>query len=469
MAGFLLKRLLISLPVLLVVSIVAFFLTVSAPGDPVEDLMSAERELASGNVTYSDWIREYDRVSRRYGRNVPVFYVTVAPGGWPDTLYRITYKAERTCARYLLRRYGDWEGIDLYMGQLRQMASFEAGSDRFATAIVNDARYLLISTDDSRIDHLWSEISLRKDSVGGELVAITDRALATWDNLRRSQPGLAARFPSIHWYGSLNQYHIWMRNLLSGDFGISVIDGRSVSAKIREAIGWTLRINLTAILLAFAISIPLGLATGRMAGSVFDRTISGTLFILFAIPSFWLGTMLIVFFTTPEYGEWLDLFPIGGIGDYHYATGLRRFQIIVSSLFLPVLCLLLGALAYLTRQMRRSVISEAGKNYVRMARAKGLSDREVYRKHIFRNALFPIITLIGAAVPASISGSVIIEVLFNIPGMGRLLYESILGHDWMVVYAMVLIAAFFTIIGFLISDVLYRVVDPRLRISTQTA
>jgi peptide/nickel transport system permease protein len=109
------------------------------------------------------------------------------------------------------------------------------------------------------------------------------------------------------------------------------------------------------------------------------------------------------------------------------------------------------------------VINESRKDYVRMARAKGLSERQVYRKHIFRNALFPIFTLVGAAIPASVSGSVIIEVLFSIPGMGRLLYESVLSQDWMVVFAMVLLAAVLTVVGYLISDILYRLTDPQLR------
>ena len=172
--------------------------------------------------------------------------------------------------------------------------------------------------------------------------------------------------------------------------------------------------------------------------------------------------MLIVFFTTPEYSRWLDIFPAGGIGNYHFETGAKKLAIMVGSLILPVISLLLGALAYVTRQMRDSVVRESEKPYVRMARAKGLSEKEIYRSQILRNALFPMITLVGSAIPASVSGSVVIEVLFGIPGMGRLMYSSILSQDWQVVYVMVLIAALLTVIGYLISDILYRLVDPRV-------
>ncbi|MDX1410254.1 MAG: ABC transporter permease, partial [Saprospiraceae bacterium] len=154
-----------------------------------------------------------------------------------------------------------------------------------------------------------------------------------------------------------------------------------------------------------------------------------------------------------------------GIGSYRYLSGLDRLGSLVAHLFLPVLCLLLAALAYLTRQMRGAMLSEMGKDYIRMARVKGLSDRAVYWKHAFRNALFPMITLVGAAIPASISGSVIIEVIFNIPGMGRLLYDGILRQDWPVVFTIVLLSALLTVIGYLVSDLLYRIVDPRVRIA----
>jgi len=197
--------------------------------------------------------------------------------------------------------------------------------------------------------------------------------------------------------------------------------------------------------------------------------VSSALFVFFAIPSFWLATLLIVFFTTPEYAVWMDIFPSGGLGGYHYASGMPKVGIAVGALFLPVLCLLLGALAYLTRQMRGNVVRESSKDYVRMARAKGLRDKTIYRRHILRNALFPILTLVGASIPASISGSVIIEVIFGIPGMGQLLYQSILAQDWSIVFTMVVLASMLTVIGYIVSDVLYRLFDPKLRVQRSMA
>jgi len=467
MIRYLAYRLFIAIPVLFLVSVFAFFLALTAPGDIVEDLIATEHEMGSVAGNYVQWQREYERVAARIGRDKPLFYFAVLPFSLPDTLHRIVIKAEREMAVTFARRNANWPTVARYQASLRQIVT-EYDNARFDTipgarSVCNDVRFLLITENPKRSSFLWNSIEdqlpLANNRMDKDVLLAREAYLAMHSESRSAITFL----PKIAWHGIDNQFHNWIKGVLVGDFGVSIIDGRPVASKIREAAAWTLRINLSAIFLAFAISIPLGLATARRVGSRFDKYINYALFTFFAVPSFWLATLLIVFFTTPEYADWLDIFPTGGIGNYHYATGIKRFGILIASLFLPVVSLLLGALAYLTRQMRGSVIKESRKDYVRLAKAKGLTKREVYRKHIFQNALFPIFTLVGAAIPASISGSVIIEVLYSIPGMGRLLYESVLSQDWMVVFAMVLLAAVLTVIGYLISDILYRTADPRLR------
>lgn len=467
MIRYLIYRLLIAIPVLFVVSVLAFFLAYSAPGDIVEDLIATEHEMASVTNRYVQWQKEYGQVARRLGRDKPVFYFAVVPSAMPDTIHKIVFKSEKETAMSLARRTGNWHAVDLYLGRLRNIVS-KYDNAKFDTisavrSICNDVRFLLVTNDTERSTYLWQSIDERLPLELNPMNSDLRNAEEAFYKMATMEPGVKSFIPKLVWYGFDNQYHKWIGGVLTGDFGVSIIDGRPVAHKIREAVGWTLRINLAAIFLAFAIAIPLGLVTARLAGSKFDRYVNYALFTFFAVPSFWLATLLIVFFTTPEYAGWLDIFPTGGIGNYHYTTGFRRIGILIGSLFLPVISLLLGSLAYLTRQMRGSAISESRKDYVRMARAKGLTWQEVYRRHILRNAMFPIITLIGAAIPASVSGSVIIEVLFSIPGMGRLLYDSVLSQDWMVVFAMVLIAAVLTIVGYLLSDLLYRFADPRLR------
>lgn len=465
MVRFVLKRLLIAIPVLFIVTVLAFFMAEVAPGDPVEALIAVEQSKASANVPYDRWIDDYRRQASRMGYDMPPFYFSLTPSNRPDTLHRIIYKPERQAANRMLNRYGEWSKVQDYQLALRQIAASESrvSSDQTQREkVINDARYLLLLADGDRVNYLWREIDSALPDLDNDLARSVRKAQAAREAMLDSRK-LSGVFPAFVWHGPSNRYHRWITGMLQGDFGISIVDGRKVGQKVFESIGWTLRINGIAILLAFGIAVPLGLYLGRNAGKRSDRAISSLLFIFFAIPSFWLATLLIVFFTTPEYSEWLDLFPSGGLGNYHYASGWQKFGIMVSSLVLPVTCLLLGALAYLTRQMRGNVVREASKDYVRMARAKGLTEKQVYRRHILRNALFPIFTLVGAAIPASISGSVIIEVVFNIPGMGMLLYQSILAQDWSVVFTMVVLASVLTIVGYIISDVLYMLFDPRIR------
>ena len=466
MSGYLLKRVLFAVPTILVVSVLVFFLAQSAPGDHVETLLTVERDMGGANMSYSDWYRQYERIATRTGKTDPVFYISLVPGYWPDTLHKILPDREYRTARALLRNSRNWPMVEQYLSRLRSavlISELEQVENPTAVQVGNDARYLMSTYDRSRTEYLWQSVRRSLPTGNRDLDRNLMRADSIWSHVLTVEGAVSIVMPRVVWHGGKNQYHSWISNMLVGDFGVSVVDGRPVGGKIKEAVGWTLRLNLTAIILAFGIAVPLGLAMARRKESYFDRISSKVLFIFFAVPSFWLGTLLIVFFTTPEYAKWLDLFPAGGIGNYHFATGLKRFGIIVASLFLPVLSLLLGALAYLTRQMRDSVVRESREDYVRMARAKGLKERTVYRRHILRNALFPMITMLGAAIPASVSGSVVIEILFGIPGMGRLLFDSILSQDWLVVFVMVLLAAILTIAGYALSDILYRLADPRLR------
>ena len=220
--------------------------------------------------------------------------------------------------------------------------------------------------------------------------------------------------------------------------------------------------NGLAILLAYGLSIPLGVWMARHAGSARDQWTTLLLYTLYSIPGFWLGTLLLVFLTTPEYG--LDIFPSIGLGDLRPDdSGWDILITRTSHLFLPVFCLTYGSLAYLTRHVRNAMLHELKQDYIRAAWARGLSERQVIWRHAFRNALFPLITLFGAVLPAALAGSVAIEVIFNIPGMGRLTYASIVSQDWPVVYGVLFLAAMLTLAGSLLADLLYSRADPRVR------
>ena len=467
MIWYVIKRLLFGIPVLFIVSIIAFFLASTSPGDPVENRIALQYEQAHSQMSFLQRKAVYDRMARTMGKELPVFYFSITNAATPDTLYRIVRKAERRAARSLCRQMGSWDAVNSF--RVSVYAFIDACNERDTQS--NDAiaqagrlaEYLLVAPEIERIDYSISSIRPLVPASSPADGALQD-LIGAFHSMEATPRDVREWLPAVHFFGLRNQYHQWISAMLRGDFGVSMVDGRSASAKIREAIAWTLRLNIPVILLAFGISIPLGVATARRAGKRFDRITTSLLFVLYAIPAFWLATLAIVFLTTPEYAEWLDIFPSQGVSAYRWTEGVwEKAGILLGGLFLPVVCLLLGSLAYLTRQMRNGILGEMEKDYIRMARAKGLSEQRVYWHHAFRNALFPMITLVGSAIPAAISGSVIIEVLFNIPGMGRLMFESVLAQDWNVAFVMVLMVSFLTIIGYIISDVLYRWVNPQVR------
>ena len=260
------------------------------------------------------------------------------------------------------------------------------------------------------------------------------------------------------------------KGFLRGDFGISYKDKKSVATKIGDALYWTLIMNFFAILISYLISIPLGVksAMWKLRGrKLIDNINTTILFVLYSLPSFWIGTILLVFFTTAEYGEWLDWFPTSGAQDFKLkedpnASEWVKFLDILHHLTLPIFCITYGSLAYLSRQMRGSMLGVVRQDYIRTAWAKGLSEGKVVWKHAFRNSLFPIITLFSSVFPRALSGSIAIEMIYAIPGMGWTVLTSITSRDWPLVFTVVMFAAILTMIGNLIADILYALVDPRV-------
>jgi peptide/nickel transport system permease protein len=257
------------------------------------------------------------------------------------------------------------------------------------------------------------------------------------------------------------RYWIWLKQIATLNFGRSYKDHRPVIEKIAERLPVTLSLNIISIFLAYMISIPLGVYSAIRQGSLSDQIITFLLFALYSIPSFWLAMVLIYFLGG---GEFWDVFPIYGIlspGAENFPF-FRKVLDFLWHITLPVICLTYGDLAYLSRYQRGSLLEVLREDFIRTARAKGLPESKVLFKHALRNALIPIITIVAAILPAMIGGSVIIESIFSIPGIGQLGFEAILSRDYPVIMAIATISAFLTLLGILIADVLYVLVDPRI-------
>jgi len=196
--------------------------------------------------------------------------------------------------------------------------------------------------------------------------------------------------------------------------------------------------------------------------SLFDKITAVVVFIGFAVPTFWLALLLMIFF-----GVHLGWLPISGLRslNYEYMSTWMQFVDLAKHLVLPVLVSAFGGLAGLSRYMRANMLEVIRQDYIMTARAKGLSERVVIYKHALRNALLPVITILGLSIPGLIGGSVIFETIFAIPGMGQLFYMSVMARDYPTVMGILLIGAILTLLGNLIADVSYAVADPRIRVS----
>lgn len=258
----------------------------------------------------------------------------------------------------------------------------------------------------------------------------------------------------------LVQFALWLKRMIRLDFGNSLIDDAPVIKKIGERLPATLLLGVVSILVIYIIAIPLGVSSAVKANSFYDKIVTAAVFIGYAVPGFWFALLLIMLF-----GIQLGWFPISGMRPWYaeYYSFFGALKDLVWRLVLPVTAMSLVSLAGISRYMRSSMLEALSQDYVRTARARGLSESSVVYKHALRNALLPIVTIASMILPALIGGSFIIETIFAWPGMGRLGYEAIMNYDYPVVMGVGVIAAFLTLLGLVLADVLYAWVDPRIR------
>ncbi len=471
MFRYLAKRLLLFIPTLLLVSLLAFGLSRMAPGDPVSQYLVDDR---FGNITKpADFLNAenaYRQAASTLNLDQPAFYFSFTQAAFPDTLYKVAVPFRRETLQKLIAQYGNWPQIESWYQGIRSLdLKILALPDSLqlvsSSSFSQPLRELYVAYDSEVITSRLGEMEMALHSYP----ALAANLGEDFDDLKKkyeavlaeATPGLL-KIPAFRWNGLDNQYHRWLSSFLKGDFGISVYERKPVREKVLPALFWTAVINLAAILLAFLLAVPLGIWSAVKRGKTFDRVATLGLFVLYSLPTFWVGTLLVIFFTTKEYG--MDIFAGPGLG--YIPTGTpwwEKISLAMPHLLLPILCIVYPSLAFISRQARSGMSDVLGQDYMRTARAKGLPERKVIWQHGFRNALFPVITLLASVLPAAIAGSVVIEVIFNIPGMGWLMWNAIFQKDWPIVFTILMLGSVLTIAGMLLADVLYAIVDPRVR------
>ncbi|MBK8368451.1 MAG: ABC transporter permease [Bacteroidetes bacterium] len=276
--------------------------------------------------------------------------------------------------------------------------------------------------------------------------------------------------PKIVWYGYHNQYHQWLfggansKGIIRGDFGISFIKKEPVIAILKDKLIWSVFFSVVSILLAYVISIPIGIKLAEKPDSRSSKITQVTMFLLYSMPSFFVGVLLLMLFANPDV---LSIFPPSGIkpieGYDDNASLLSKFVDSFPYMILPLICYTYSSLAFISKLTTTSINEQLGLDYIKTARAKGLSENNIIWKHALKNSALPLITVFSSVFPSIIGGSVIIESIFTIPGMGLEIVKAIISQDYPIVIAVITLSSVLTIFSYLLADILYAWVDPRIR------
>jgi peptide/nickel transport system permease protein len=264
------------------------------------------------------------------------------------------------------------------------------------------------------------------------------------------------------------QYWRWLKRIATLDFGESLRDHRPIIDKLKERIPVSIGLSGLSLVLAYLISIPLGIYSATHQYRFADKISTLVLFTLYSLPNFWVATMAIVYLGGGDFWNIFPVFGITSVGSEHWSWWIR-IQDLAWHLILPVTCMTYFTFAELSRYMRASMLEVIRQDFIRTARAKGLSEKLVVYRHALRNSLLPIVTLMADLLPALIGGSVVIETIFSIPGMGQLGFQSVLDRDYPLIMAIFTLSALLTLMGILVADFLYTIVDPRIAYERQSA
>ncbi len=486
MLRYILQRLLLFVPTFFGISVFVFFLSEQVPGDPVKMQLKGgdpAQGMNSPQQRISD--QAYREMRQRMGWDVPPFYFSISDGTIPDTLHRIPDPKKRERVQRLAWEYGTWEQVQAFMkARDRLLQKLKKGTSGKKNDEKIEAKRTLYSffspptpekisqklQDLRRIlnkGHLWNDHSASFQALEGAFHAMVQNR-CEWKRY----------LPAFHWHGSENRYHNWFfgdrpwfgtsdadkeyagYGVIRGDLGHSFFQGRPVGKILWDAFSYTFLFGSIAILLIYGGSLLIGVYTsvGRHPLKEGPQTL---LLLLYSMPEFWIGTLLITLLADPDL---LNLFPAAYTlmeipeGAPWWQQGLIHLQ----HMILPLFCFTYGSLAYVSRQLKGGMLDAFRSDHMRSAIARGIPRGSRIWKHALKNALLPIITVFGTLLPYLLSGSVIIESIFSIPGLGRTTYQALMARDYPVIFSMLLFSSLLTMIGTLLSDILYAWADPRI-------
>lgn len=464
-------RLLGFIPMVLLISMLVFAMGASSPIDPVVQNCGSVEEGIPYKIIQACLARE----RAKFGLTGPAFYFSVKTWAEPDS-FPAADRRVRQAQASLLYRSGDWERVATYhlaLGRVITQHALGARQRGPAASLhrraLRHALQLPYRYDPLLIQTYLDSISFWQDQIISlPLPAAMSDSLSeghlhlvqAWKELQSQQQRWRKWLPRLTWHGLDNRYHRWLSGIiLRADFGTSYAsDRRPVREFLGNSWGITLRLSLISFLLTYLLAIPLGLWMARHAGRRRDRWAGATLFGLNAMPEFWVAGMLMLLFANPDLLDWFySSVNTGGTG---FLETLRRYT-------LPIIAYVYGGLAYLSRTLRASLLDVIDLDYIRTARAKGLNERQVWLRHALRTSLLPLITVVVGIFPALIGGSVVIERMFQINGLGRKIFEATLSDNLPVIMAVFTLSGLLSMLGYWVADLLYAWAFPRIRFGDQ--
>jgi len=464
---YLLKRITQIFGVVFLLSIATFLFSVNGSIDPVDQVFERNAGSLTGAVAKADLERQKERRRVELGMYLPTFYVSLSSMALSKSQYSVHNKKLKAWVKEQAYQGYDCDALVAYANERIALLAYDEllGNDAYQIAAVQQK---LNNTIEGHLTFLKKVMNLdlrpeiRQHLQIGErhlLKAIEQRAV--WKT----------KIPVLRFH-KYNRYGQWLfgspatgKGFIRGDFGRSIISRKKVSKHILNVLPWTLVLSALSIIISIIGSILIGVSTAYLQGSAFDKITHSVLFLLFTVPTFWMATLLLMFLANPDHLNW---FPSGGVAPLqNFAEMPSVWERITASskhLVLPLVCFSYGGFGYLSRLTRSSATASLNATYIFSARARGLKEQSVVFRHVLKNALLPLVTVVGGILPSLFAGSLIVERIFSIPGLGREVFNSSTQNDINLLLAIVTISGLLSAIGYLISDILYQVIDPRIRL-----
>jgi len=469
MPGYIIKRLALWIPSVLLLCLVGFLLLRLIPGDPVLARMKATG-VPSTHTTSIYYTPEYLNFQRESGIGLPVFYFSVQPASVPDSVYRIPHPQHRQTAKQMCLRFAENKAVLKWYNLNLALQQYYLSQDQSELARAVQSAMTSTEPDFQFHTHQW----LLKNSPDEKSQKLAFAALAEHNRFTNSGKSLSSYFPKFNWNGKNSQFHHWFfgnekhGGIIAGHFGFSLRNGQPVSQMIGPALKTTLSLALVSVMLIYLVSLPLGLRISRIENPNVTGFIVKIIFALYAMPGFWLGVLMLVFLCSPDFLNW---FPVAySLMDIHPDSSfLHRTWMTAYHLVLPVTCWSLSGMAFVSLQTMHRSRSLRFAPFVVAARSKGLSEKQLVQRHVAKNAALPAISMLGGIIPAAFSGSIAIELIFSIPGMGQMIFTAFHARDYPVIMAILIIIGSLAMLATSVSDIIQYRSDPRLHQNAEHA